>query len=113
MPEFIVDANLPNSISIWSNERFEHVLNINPLWNDDEIWDYAKNNNLIIITKDKDFSVKQILKGSPPKIVHIKFGNLKLVEFIRVINTCWTKVETLLQQHSTINIYKDSIEAIK
>ena len=113
MPEFIVDANLPNSISIWNNVRFEHVLNINPLWNDDEIWDYAKANNLVIITKDKDFSVKQILKGSPPKIVHIKFGNLKLVEFIRVINTCWAKVETLLQQHSTINIYKDSIEAIK
>ena len=113
MPEFIVDANLPNSISIWNNGRFEHVLDINPLWDDDEIWDYAKTNNLIIITKDKDFSVKQILKGSPPKIVHIKFGNLKLAEFIQVINTCWTKVETLLQQHSIINIYKDSIEAIK
>lgn len=113
MPEFIVDANLPNSISIWSNGRFEHVLNINPLWDDEEIWDYAKKNNLIIITKDKDFSVKQILKGSPPKIIHIKFGNLKLAEFIRIINTCRAKVETLLQQHSIINIYKNSIEAIK
>ena len=89
MPEFIVDANLPFRISEWQNELFEHVVNINPLWNDEEIWTYAKTNSLVIITKDKDFRLKQIMHGTPPKIIHIKFGNLKLNEFEKVINLCW------------------------
>jgi predicted nuclease of predicted toxin-antitoxin system len=72
MPEFIIDANLPSKISIWENDNFVDVLSINPLWDDNEIWDYAKVNGLTIITKDKDFAVKQILNGSPPKLIHIK-----------------------------------------
>jgi predicted nuclease of predicted toxin-antitoxin system len=113
MPEFIVDANLPFRILKWQNDLFEHVLNINPLWNDQEIWRYAKANNLIIITKDKDFRLMQIMQGSPPKIIHIKFGNLKLSEFEEVINTCWAQVAELIKTHSVINIYQNTIEAIK
>jgi predicted nuclease of predicted toxin-antitoxin system len=113
MPEFIVDANLPFRISKWQNELFEYVLNINPQWNDEEIWEYAKTNNLVIITKDKDFRLKQIMQGSPPKIIHIKIGNLKLDEFEKVINLCWVQVEKLIKTHSLINIYLKTIEAIK
>ncbi len=89
MPEFIVDANLPFRISKWQNNRFEHVLKINPFWDDEEIWDYACENKLIIITKDKDFRLKQIIRGTPPKVIHIKFGNLILKEFEKVIISCW------------------------
>lgn len=53
-----------------------------------EIWDYAKTGNLVIITKDKDFRLKQIMSDFPPKVVHIKFGNLKLKEFGKIINVC-------------------------
>lgn len=113
MPEFLIDANLPFKISKWQDDRFEHVLKINPLWDDDEIWDYAYNNNLIIIPKDKDFRLKQLIKGVPPKVIHIKFGNLKLREFEKIIYACWEQVEKLISTHSLINIYQDNIEAIK
>ena len=113
MPEFIVDANLPFRILKWQNDRFEHVLNINPLWNDEEIWNYACKTDLIIITKDKEFRLKQIMYGSPPKIIHIKFGNLKLKDFEKVINLCWDQVEQLIKIHQLINIYQNTIEAIK
>jgi len=49
----------------------DNVLNINPQWNDEEIWNYARTNNLIIITNDKDFRLMQIMQGSPPKIIHV------------------------------------------
>jgi predicted nuclease of predicted toxin-antitoxin system len=55
----------------------------------------------------------QIMQGSPPKIIHIKFGNLKLSEFEEVINTCWAQVAELIKTHSVINIYQNTIEAIK
>ncbi len=113
MPEFIVDANLPFRISKWQSERFEHVLKIDPLWEDDEIWNYASKNNLIIITKDKDFRLKQLIAGSPPKVIHIKFGNLILAEFEKIIISCWDQVEELIKTHSLVNIFQYNIEAIK
>lgn len=63
MHEFIIDANLPFKISKWQGDRFVHVLKIDPLWEDNEIWDYARKNNLIIVTKDKDFLLKQLIHG--------------------------------------------------
>lgn len=113
MPDFLIDANLPAKISIWQNQRFIHINTLDPYWDDEAIWQYAKTNNLTIISKDKDFLIKQLLKGTPPKVVHIKFGNLKLNDFISAIETCWDEVELLLSNHTLINIYSDSIEAIK
>ncbi len=92
MPSYIIDANLPSKIKYWYGEEFIHVLKINATWNDEDIWQYAKQHQLIIVTKDKDFSVKQIAEGSPPQLVHIKFGNVKLNDFAKRIETIWQEV---------------------
>lgn len=113
MPSYIVGANLPFKIQCWSSNAFVHVLKINPKWDDKEIWQYAKQNQLTIITKDKDFSVKQITEESPPKLVHIKFGNLKFNDFSNRIETVWQEIEMLLQTYSVINIYLNKIEPIR
>ena len=42
---------------------------------DEDIWNYAKENGYIIITKDNDFLDLLELKGFPPKVVLIKTGN--------------------------------------
>ncbi len=113
MPDFLIDANLPAKVDIWQNERFIHVTDMDPCLDDESIWDYAKKNQLIIISKDKDFLMQQIVKGSPPKIIHIKFGNLNLNDLIITIEKCWNEVEILLTTHNLINIYSERIEAIK
>jgi predicted nuclease of predicted toxin-antitoxin system len=74
-------------------------------WEDDEIWNYALINNLIIITKDKDFRLKQLISGSPPKIIHIKFANLVLKDFEKVINSNWNQIEQLIIDHSIVNVF--------
>lgn len=110
---FLIDANLPFDVPVWKTERFTHVLHINPEWTDEAIWQYAKEENLIIVTKDKDFIVKQFREGTPPKVIHIKFGNLKFNDFINRILQIWEEVEGLIQKHTIVNIYLTKIEAIK
>lgn len=110
---YIIDANLPYHVPVWKTEDFVFVLKINPAWDDDEIWNYAKENNMIIVTKDKDFIVKQAVHNVPPKVIHVKFGNLRLKDFIMRIGTVWEEVEHLIQTHTTINIYLTKVEAIK
>ena len=40
-----------------------------------EIWNYAKENDFSIVTFDADFFDLSSLKGHPPKIIWLRFGN--------------------------------------
>lgn len=113
MQKFLIDANLPYHIDIWNSDQFIHVFQLNPEWDDNSIWNYAKQNDLVIVSKDKDFFIKQLLFGAPPKLVQIKYGNLKLKEFIQRIEHVWKLVSQEIEDHSLIIIYKDKIETIK
>lgn len=42
---------------------------------DREVWDYARQHDYLIVTKDVDFSEFSILQGFPPKVVWIRRGN--------------------------------------
>lgn len=52
--------------------------------NDDEIWQFAKLSDFIIVTQDADFAEKSHLYGSPPKVIWLRCGNTTTdkVEFI-------------------------------
>lgn len=42
---------------------------------DDAVWAYASDNGLIIVTKDDDFRQRSFLRGHPPKVIWLRFGN--------------------------------------
>jgi len=42
---------------------------------DDSVWEYAKSNDLVIVSKDSDFHQRSLLDGHPPKIVWLRLGN--------------------------------------
>ncbi len=51
--------------------KFEHLYNST----DFKIWQYAKRQDCTIVTFDADFYDLQVVKGFPPKIIWLKFGN--------------------------------------
>ena len=42
---------------------------------DIDIWEYAKANAFVIVTKDVDFQQRALLFGHPPKVVRLRVGN--------------------------------------
>jgi predicted nuclease of predicted toxin-antitoxin system len=112
MPEYLIDVNLPYYFSLWNSDNFIHQKDIDDTASDDEIWNYAKQNELIIITKDKDFSLMQLMKGAPPKVIQIKFRNVKMNVFFEILINCWNDVEMLIEKNNLVNIYKNKIEAL-
>ncbi|MGO0308726.1 DUF5615 family PIN-like protein [Endozoicomonas acroporae] len=45
---------------------------------DQSVWDYAKHQDLAIVTKDRDFVDYWSRLGPPPKVIHIQIGNARL-----------------------------------
>lgn len=82
----LVDDNLSYRIASLLKETFKgivHVSNIGLNGADDSlIWEYAANNSLHILTKDKDFNDIQQVKGFPPKIIWLRIGNTSTKEII-------------------------------
>jgi predicted nuclease of predicted toxin-antitoxin system len=113
MPRYIVDANLPYYFGLWNNNDYIHVKDIDDTLSDEEIWKYAQINDLIIITKDADFSVKVLSGEYFPKVIHIKVGNMKIKQFHEFISKVWGDVEEIIKECSLVNVYPDKIETIR
>ena len=112
MIEFLVDVNLPYKLKLWHNERFQHVKEINDEWSDSRIWQYAKQNSLTIITKDADFSNRIITSKPPPKVIHLKIGNMRLAEFRKFIFKNWDEIQRLSTDHKLVDVYIDRLMGI-
>ncbi len=42
---------------------------------DQDVWEYAKRNGSVIVTKDGDYHQMSFLLGAPPKVVWLRIGN--------------------------------------
>ena len=43
---------------------------------DEEVWEYARKNDFIIVTQDSDFNERSVLYGYPPEIIWLRTGNI-------------------------------------
>jgi predicted nuclease of predicted toxin-antitoxin system len=112
MQRYIIDANLPYYFSLWRDEVYEHVIDIDPNMKDGEIWAYAREHNLTIVTKDADFSELVLLNTPPPRVIHIKLGNMKIKAFHNAIDKIWSDVLAMSCEYKLVRVYADKIEGI-
>ena len=93
----LLDQNISFRVARLLSNTFENVKQVKEISlvdaSDLEIWNYAFNNKYTIITFDSDFIDLANLKGSPPKIIWLRFGNSsnlnianKLISNSKVIN---------------------------
>ncbi|NCS24103.1 MAG: hypothetical protein GPI96_06135 [Microcystis aeruginosa BS13-02] len=52
---------------------------------DQRIWEYARINGLIIVSKDADFYQRSLLYGQPPKFIWLRIGNCTTHHLISLI----------------------------
>lgn len=112
MKKYLIDVNLPCRFSLWSSPEFEHIFNINDEMKDCEIWEYAKENNLTIVTKDTDFSELMILNNPPPKVIHIKIGNMKINELHQFLNKHWKDIIQMNNAYKLVRVYRNKLEGV-
>ena len=109
MSTFLIDENMP-FLPIWNKQDFVHVTELPFIHFDTDIWAYAFENQLTIITKDSDFYFRYLSSQNYPKVVWIKTGNIKKNVLIELIGTIWKDIEEMLLKSSFIIITEDKIE---
>ncbi len=64
----------------------EHVKAL-ALTNTDDvlIWEYAKMNDFVIVSKDSDFHQRSLLYGHPPKFVYLRIGNSPTSKIVQIL----------------------------
>ena len=112
MKGFYFDQNLPTRIQFTPSLPVFSPSDLGPSPTDTQVWDFARRGELVIVSKDADFSERIILHTPPPWIVHIRFGNLRRREFHAVLARAWPQVETLLKTHKLVNVYRDRVEGV-
>lgn len=113
MAKYLIDINLPYYFSLWNNEDYIHQSDILNTAEDTEIWQYAKENDLTIISKDADFSNRILLAQPPPRVIHIRIGNASVREFHNILSSIWDDVLALSQSYKLVTVFKDKVEAMK
>ncbi len=77
--KILLDQNISFRVVSLLKTAFEKIDHVKLIGltdaSDKEIWEHAFKNSYTIITFDSDFIDLATLKGTPPKIVWLRFGN--------------------------------------
>ena len=109
MATYLIDVNLPNYFGEWRPPAFQHVVELNRHWSDTEIWNYAQQNGLTILSKDYDFYNRIIATEAPPKVIHFRLGNMKLKDFQTFIAKNWSDIAKASISNKLVIVYEDEI----
>ena len=112
MKGFLFDENLPRHIRFTPSLPVAHVETLGASPEDATVWQFARKGELVIVTKDADFSDRILLAQPPPWVVHLRIGNLRRADFHAFLARIWPQVEALLPTHKLVNVYADRIEAV-
>lgn len=62
---------------------------------DADVWEYARANDFIVVSKDSDFQQRSLLYGSPPKLVWLRLGNCTRQQIVALLTVRWQDIHSL------------------
>ncbi len=62
---------------------------------DTEVWEYARENEFTLVTKDADFGDLSILRGFPPKVIWLRRGNCRTADIEAILRNNFDAIKEL------------------
>jgi len=59
------------------------------------VWEHAKENGFVVVTRDADFADLSVLRGFPPKVVWIRRGNCSTDQIEKILRYHQSEIEDL------------------
>ena len=65
------------------------------------------------VTHALDLGSQRIVLGvPPPRVVHLRVGNMRGHDFAAWLAHIWPQIESAIATHKLVNAYRDRIEAV-
>jgi predicted nuclease of predicted toxin-antitoxin system len=113
MTGFLFDENVPRVPSLQARWPVTHALDLGSRPSDSQLWAHAQQNDLAIVTKDADFSQRIVLGVPPPRVVHLRVGNMRGRDFAAWLKNIWPQIESKIATHKLVNVYRNRIETVR
>lgn len=98
---FLVDAQLPPALARMiaaKGFQAEHVYDLGfGEAEDSTVWDYAKRENAVIVTKDEDFILIASIRPDGPAIVWVRLGNTTKQALLRWFEPLFPAIVSALE----------------
>ncbi|MGV0028393.1 DUF5615 family PIN-like protein [Phormidesmis priestleyi] len=84
MDENLSDQIIHRVVDLYPDSK--HVKTLE-LTNTDDllIWEFAKANDFVIVSKDSDFHQRSLLYGHPPKFIYLRIGNSPTSRIVQIL----------------------------
>jgi len=113
MNGFLFDENLPAMSGLVTKLPVLHATSLGERMSDSALWEHARQHDLIIVTKDADFSQRIILAVPPPRLVHLRTGNMRRRVFETWLTARWPQIEAAARSHKLVNVFHESIQSVR
>jgi predicted nuclease of predicted toxin-antitoxin system len=105
--KWLVDAQLPPSLCDWVRERNDDAIHVSEISDglslqDETIWNLAKREEFVIISKDRDFFERSIVFGSPPQVVHLDVGNCSNEKLYSLLHQHWGEIRYAIRKEKSL-----------
>ncbi len=87
--KLLLDENLSDRIIQRITDLYPdstHVKTVGLTNTDDVvIWEYAKEHDFVIVSKDSDFHQRSLVYGHPPKFIYLRIGNSPTSKMVQIL----------------------------
>ncbi len=110
--KLLLDENLSRRVVPFLQDAFPSSSQVALLGlenvDDRTIWDFAKDRDFVIVTKDADFYEMSVVYGQPPKIIWLKIGNQSKAVTVNALvsNRELIEVALMTEDKACIEIYR-------
>ena len=111
---YLLDENLSPKLrhGFGADAHVIHAQDLGENPADADLWRYATEHTLVIVTKDADFTDRALGADAPlPWVVRLHCGNLRARPMRLFLEQHWSRVERLLPEKRLIQVYLDRIKA--
>ncbi len=98
------DHNLSHRLVARLQDIFLHSSHVRDVGlesaSDEQVWQYARDHGLCLVSKDSDFNDLVSLRGAPPKLIWLRVGNCTTTEVEALLRSKQDQIEEFSQTPS-------------
>jgi predicted nuclease of predicted toxin-antitoxin system len=99
--KLLFDENLSHQLARLLADLFPNSVHVRDVGlkaaDDPVVWEYAKNNDLMIVSKDSDMHQRSFVFGYPPKVIWVRLGNCSTSDVERLVRRHFDSIKAFYE----------------